>query len=57
MPIELLINLTETLILSVNITLAPTYNSNFAGRLAVSERQMLSGIDMAKYKSINREGT
>ena len=34
-PIELLINLSETLILSVNITLAPTHNFNFAGRLAV----------------------
>ena len=32
---ELLINLPETLILSVNITLAPTYNFNFADRLAV----------------------
>ena len=56
MPIELLINLSETLLLSVSITHAPTYNFNFAGRLLVSERQMLSAIDMVKYKSINREG-
>ena len=34
-PIEPLINLSETLILSVKITLAPTHNFSFAGRLAV----------------------
>ena len=34
-PIELLINLTETLILSVNITLAQTHNFSFAGILVV----------------------
>ena len=44
-PIELLINLSETLI-SVNITTAPSHNFNFAGRLAVWERPILSGIDM-----------
>ena len=45
-PIGLLINLSETLILSINITLAPIHNFNFAGMLAVWERLMLSGIDM-----------
>ena len=34
-PTEPLINLSETLTLSVKITLAPTHNLNFAGRLAV----------------------
>ena len=34
-PIEPLINLSETQILSANITLAPTHDFNFAGRLAV----------------------
>ena len=45
-PIESLINLSETLILSVNITLAPTHNFNFADRLAVWERPILSVIYM-----------
>ena len=45
-PIEPLINLSETLILSLNITLVPTQNFNFAGRLAVWEGPILSGIDM-----------
>ena len=45
-PTEPLINLSETLILSVNITLAPTHDFNFAGRSAVRERTMLSDIDM-----------
>ena len=44
--IEPLINLSETLILYVNFNLAPTHNFNFSGMLAVSERPMLSGIDM-----------
>ena len=45
-PIEPLVNLSETIILSVNITLAPTHNFNFAGKLTVQERPILSGIDM-----------
>ena len=35
LPIEPLINLSETLILSINITFTPTHNFNFEGRLAV----------------------
>ena len=34
-PIEPLINLSETLMLSVNITFATTHNFNVAGRLVV----------------------
>ena len=45
-PIEPLITLSETLILSVNITLATTHNFNFAGTLSFWERSISSGIDM-----------
>ena len=45
-PTESLIYLSETLILSVNITLASTYNFYFAGRFAVWVSTMLSGLDV-----------
>ena len=40
------LNLSETLILSVNITFAPTHNFDFAYGLPPSEKPVLSGIDM-----------
>ena len=46
MPSELLINISEIVILSVYITLASTHIFNFAGRLAVAEIPVLPGIDM-----------
>ena len=45
-PSELLINISEIVILSVYITLASTHIFNFAGRLAVPEIPVLPGIDM-----------
>ena len=45
-PIDPLINLSNTFILSVNITLSPPHNFNSAGTLPVWDRLMLSGIAM-----------
>ena len=41
-----LINLLDTFILPVNISLAPINNCNFAGALPVQDKLMLSGIAM-----------